>query len=167
MKWYFLILISFLFAAVEVAFPPSWQLGYCHPELALLLAVYLSLNAEPREAPYAAWLVGLTKDLFSTGRMGTHAILFLGGSLTLLALRRFFYRDEILVQACIALAAVFVSSLVYILQMRLVLPGTQARAWFGHAAVVSLYSAACAPIVFLILDILRKPLGAYERLRLY
>ena len=167
MKWYLLILLTFLFVVFEVAFPPSWQLGDSHPEFALLLAIYLVLNAEPRDTVYAAWFVGLTKDLFSTGRLGTHSLIYLAGALLLLRLRRYLYRDEILVQVAVAFGVVFVAGMVYLLQLSLVLPGFQIGEQLRRLLVVSLYSAACAPIVFLLLDALRWPIGAYEHHRFY
>ncbi len=167
MKWYLLILLSFLFVAFEVAFPPSWQLGDSHPELALLLAVYLVLNAQPRDTIHAAWLIGLTKDLFSTGRLGTHSLIYLAGALLLVRLRKYLYRDEILVQTAVAFGVVFLADLIYLFQLSLLMPGFEVGHHLRRVLVVSLYSAACAPIVFLLLDVIKRPIGAYERRRFY
>jgi rod shape-determining protein MreD len=162
-RWYLLIITSFVFVVFEVAFPPSWQLGDSHPEFALLLAVYLVLNSEARDTLYAAWLVGFTKDLFSTGRLGTHSLLYLLGALLLLRLRKYLYRDEILVQAAVAFAAVFLSGIAYLFQLSFTLPDVEIGDHLRRLLVVSLFSAACAPIVYLLLDAVRRPLGAYER----
>ncbi len=167
MKWYLLILIAFVFVALEVAFPTHWQLGYSHPEFALILAVYLVLNAEARETLYAAWIIGFTKDIFSTGRLGTHALIYACGAALLLRLRKYLYRDEVLVQALVAFAAVFLADLAYVLQLSLTVPGIQVQEHLQQVLVVSLYSAACAPVIFLCLDALRRPLGAYQRRHLY
>jgi rod shape-determining protein MreD len=166
-RWYLLILLSFLFVGLEVAFPTSWQLGDAHPEFALLLAIYLVLNAEDRDTIYAAWIVGLTKDLFSTGRLGTHSLIYLLGAVVLLKLRRHLYRNEILVQTAVAFGAVFLADLTYLLQLSLTTPGLDAAHYLRRLLVVTLYSTACAPIVFLLLDALRRPLGAYQRHRFY
>jgi rod shape-determining protein MreD len=162
-RWYLLILISFAFAAFEVAFPTNWQLGYSHPELALILAVYLVLNAEARDTLYAAWTIGFTKDIFSTGHLGTHSLIYVCGAAVLLRLRRYLYREEVLVQALVAFGAVFAADLAYILQMSITVPDIDVREHLRQVLVVSLYSAACAPIVFLCMDALRRPLGAYQR----
>lgn len=167
MRWYLLILIAFAFAALEVAFPTHWQLGYSHPELALILTVYLVLNAEARETLYAAWIIGFAKDIFSTGRLGTHSLIYVCGAAILLRLRAFLYRDEVLVQALVAFAAVFVADLAYVLQLSLTVPGIEIGEHLQQLIVVSLYTAACAPVVFLFLDVLRQPLGAYQRRHLY
>ncbi len=167
MKWYLLILLSFLFVTFEVAFPPSWQLGNSHPEFALLLAVYLVLNARRADTLYAAWLIGLTKDLFSTGRLGTHSLIYLAGALLLLRLRRHLYREEILVQIAVAFAAVFLANMAYLLQLSLLMPGIELGDHLRRVLVATLYSTACAPIVFLLLDAIRRPIGAYEPRRLY
>jgi rod shape-determining protein MreD len=162
-KWYLLILVAFIFSALEVAFPTHWQLGYSHPELALILTVYLVLNAEAHETLYAAWIIGFTKDIFSTGRLGTHSLIYVCGAAILLRLRKYLYRDEVLVQAVVAFSAVFVADLFYILQFSLTVSGIEVREHLQQVLVVSLYSAACAPVVFLFLDALRRPLGAYQR----
>ena len=163
MKWYLLILVAFVFAALEVAFPTHWQLGYSHPEFALILAVYLVLNAEARETLYAAWIIGFTKDIFSTGRLGTHSLIYVCGAAILLRLRKYLYRDEVLVQALVAFSAVFVADFLYVFQLSLTVPGIETVEHLQQVLVVSLYSAACAPVVFLLLDALRRPLGAYQR----
>lgn len=167
MKWYLLILLSFLFVAFEVAFPPDWQLGDSHPEFSLLLAVYLVLNARKRDTVYAAWLIGLTKDLFSTGRLGTHSLIYFAGALLLLHLRKYLYRDEILVQVAVAFVAVIIIDFFYLLQLSLTLPGVEVGECLRRLLVVALYSAACAPIMYLLLDMVRRPIGAYEPRRLY
>ena len=167
MKWYLLILVAFVFAALEVAFPTHWQLGYSHPEFALILAIYLVLNAEASETLYAAWIIGFTKDIFSTGRLGTHSLIYVCGAAILLRLRKYLYKDEVLVQAVVAFSAVFIADLSYILQLSLTVPGIQVGEHLQQVLVVSLYSAACAPVIFLLLDALRRPLGAYQRRHLY
>lgn len=167
MKWYLLILLSFLFVIFEVAYPPSWQLGYSHPEFALLLAVYIVLHAEAKDTVYSAWLVGLTKDLFSTGHMGTHSIIYLIGALVLQKLRKYLYRDEILVQVIVAFVAVYAVNFIYLLQLSIAIPDLNITQHTRRLLVVSLYSAACAPVIYIFLDAIRKPIGAYERPRLY
>ena len=167
MKWYLLILLSFIFVIFEVAFPPSWQLGHSHPEFALLLMIYLVLNAQTNDTIYAAWLVGLIKDLFSTGRLGTHSLIYFAGALLLLQLRRYLYREEILVQIAVAFVAVFVADMVYLLQLSVAMPGIELGGHLRRVLIATLYSTACAPIVFLLLDAIRRPIGAYERMRLY
>jgi rod shape-determining protein MreD len=166
-KWYLLIIVAFVFVALEVAFPTHWQLGYSHPELALILAVYLVLNAEAHETLYAAWIVGFTKDVFSTGRLGTHSLIYVCGAAVLLRLRSYLYRDEVLVQALVVFAAVFLADIAYVLQLSLTVPGIELREHLQQVLVVSLYSAACAPVIFLCLDALRRPLGAYQRRHLH
>jgi len=167
MKWYIFILLAFLFVVFEVAFPPSWQLGDAHPEFALLLVIYVVLNAEPEDTIFAAWLVGFTKDLFSTGRLGTHSLIYFLGAAVLLRLRKYFYQEEILVQSFVAFCAVFAASLLYLLQLNFVLPGTDVSHYMRRVLVVSFYSAACAPVIFLLLDAIRRPIGIYQKIRLY
>ncbi len=167
MRWYLLILLTFLIVVLEVAFPASWQLGHSHPEFALILAVYLVLNAEEKETVYAAWLAGFTKDIFSTGRLGTHSLIYLLGAIALVRLRKLLYRDEILVQIAVVFTSVFVADLLYLGALSLEMPGVSLSEHMRRLLVVSLYSAACAPVVFLLLDFLRHPIGAYERRRLY
>jgi rod shape-determining protein MreD len=166
-KWYLLILLAFLFVVLEVAFPVSWQLGDAHPELALLLAIYMVLNAEERDTIYAAWIVGFSKDLFSTGRLGTHSLIYFIGALILLRLRKYLYRDEILVQVVVAFGAVFLTNMVYLLQLSIMMPGLDIMHHTSRMLVITLYSTACAPIVFLFLDAIRRPIGAYQHHRFY
>jgi rod shape-determining protein MreD len=166
-KWYLIILLAFGFVVLEVAFPPSWQLGYSHPEFALILAVYLVLNGEPRDTVCAAWLIGLTKDLFSTGRLGTHSLIYFAGALLLLQFRKLLYREEVLVQVLVIFGAVLVADIAYLAQLSFVLPDFALTDHLRQVLVVAVYSAACAPIVYLLLDAIRRPIGAYERRRLY
>lgn len=167
MKWYLLILLSLLFVVFEVAFPASWQLGDSHPEFALLLTIYLVLYARAQDTLCAAWLVGFTKDLFCADRLGTHSLIYLAGAIALLRLRRHLYREEILVQLALAFCGTFLASMVYMLQLSLSMPQLYVADYWRQMLVVSLYTAACAPLVFLLLDAIRRPLGAHERRRFY
>lgn len=76
------------------------------PELLLLLACFAALFAtRPRQAYWAAWILGLAKDLGSSSPLGFHALIFVGVAWILILLRKVVFREHPMVQFVIAFAA--------------------------------------------------------------
>lgn len=71
-------------------------------DLFMVLALLCGLCASPREAPIAAWIVGLVQDLVSIDPFGAHAVGLALGAIAVVRLREWAFADVIWIQACIA-----------------------------------------------------------------
>lgn len=87
-------------------------------DLFLALAILCGLCAGSREAPVAAWVVGLVQDLVSIDPLGSHAVGLAVGVFVVVFLRDWAFADALLVQAVIAaLGAISAAIIVDVLRV--------------------------------------------------
>jgi len=66
----------------------------CTPDLFLLLVIFLALYADKEQALLCAWIAGLARDISSAGRLGFHALLFMGAAFLIIRVRDEIYKEE-------------------------------------------------------------------------
>lgn len=92
--------------AFELAVLEHWTLGGGRAEALLALACFAALFArDSRQGLAASWVVGLIKDVGSTGPLGLYAFLFLGAGWVILQVRQILYREHALTQLAVAFVA--------------------------------------------------------------
>lgn len=161
MRWVgFLILLAIV--AVLQSTVVSWiRIQRIGPDLVFLLALFYLLHAEPLDALIAAWLAGLTLDLFSEVRLGTFAFSFGLVGLALVRLRQLVFRDHPVTQLFLALVGceliqVVARSVTAVLEPRLSWGPTDVLL---GALYTALYTAVLAPYVLWLMLRLRGLLG--------
>jgi rod shape-determining protein MreD len=158
MRWFMLLLAGMTAIALEVSLFDHLSVSGFRPDVALALALLVSLTARRFEwACLATWLIGLLVDLVSGARFGTYSLLFLLACMAAYGLKRMISGEGgvgqfVLVGAIVLLVHV-AEGAVILLQSR----GIGIWLMASHAAGTALYTAVLAPI----LGWVSQPLLAY------
>lgn len=101
-----LALLAAAALAFELTLLESWSVGGARAEALLSLACFAALFArDSAQGLAASWILGLLKDLGSTGPLGLHALLFLGAGWVVLQVRQILFRESPLTQLGVAFIA--------------------------------------------------------------
>jgi rod shape-determining protein MreD len=92
--------------AAELTLLDRWSVKGARPEVLLALACFAALFAkEPRQGLLACWIIGLMKDVASSGPFGLHALLFVGAGWVVLQVRQILFPESPLTQLAVAFIA--------------------------------------------------------------
>jgi rod shape-determining protein MreD len=92
--------------AFELTVLETWSVSGARAEVLLSLACFAALFArDSSQGLLASWIIGLMKDIGSTGPLGLHALLFLGASWVVLQIRLILFRESPLTQLGVTFVA--------------------------------------------------------------
>jgi rod shape-determining protein MreD len=137
--------------ALELTLLETYALRGARAEALLSLVCFAALFArDTQQGLSASWLVGLIKDIGSSGPLGLHAFLFLGAGWVVLQVRQVLFRESPFTQ----LAVAFVASVWVNLAAALFVTITTGGIPFGVIAVKIILSALLTaaltpPLLFL------------------
>lgn len=144
--------IAAVLLALELTLLETWSVGDARPEALLALACFAALFArDARQGLTAAWLVGLIKDVGSSGPLGLHALLFLVAAWTMLQVRQVIFRESAVTQFGVAFAAACGVHLVSALLVAVGTGGLPLGMVAGKTLVSALLTAVAAPPLHLLL----------------
>jgi rod shape-determining protein MreD len=155
MRWLILLSAIAAFALAQTAAAHRVSVWGAQPDLLLVLALCLALQAEVRHAAVAGWLIGLSKDVLAEGRPGLYAILFFCLGYAIGRLKDTVFKEHLLTQIVIALAASFASNSLYVFLNSLVLRSLDVASVLGQSWRIAAYTGLVMPLVF---ALLRRPL---------
>lgn len=118
------------------------------PELLMLLACFAALfSFRPRQAYWAAWILGLIKDLGSSSPLGFHAILFVAVAWFLILIRKVVFREHPLVQFIIVFLATLLMNLWAASFVCIFQGGIPFQQILIHTIMGGLITASIAPVL--------------------
>jgi rod shape-determining protein MreD len=92
--------------AFELTVLETWSVSGARAEALLSLACFAALFArDSSQGLLASWIIGLMKDIGSTGPLGLHALLFLGAGWVVLQIRQILFRESPLTQLGVTFVA--------------------------------------------------------------
>ena len=118
------------------------------PDLLLLAAAYLAMEADFRGALWAALAIGLLRDLGSSGRLGTSALLLVPACAALVVLRERLMRGSFVIDLALAVLFVLTFSIGEAVLSLIFVPGTGLRELLMQALGRTAYSAALTPMLY-------------------
>lgn len=149
--WWRAAVLVGAFATLETALLPGLGMGGARPGCLLILVLYVGLWGRPAAALGVAWACGLTKDLFSAGPIGVHALMFLGVAAGVAALRHYLFIERPFTQVVVALAASVACEAVHWAFLAAVHLHRRLPGGAGDALVGALYTAVLAPVMLALL----------------
>ncbi|MBM4044011.1 MAG: rod shape-determining protein MreD [Planctomycetes bacterium] len=155
MRWLILLITISLAALTQTAALHHIAVWSAQPDLLLILALCLALNAEVRHAAVAGWLIGLAKDFFAEGRPGLYALLFFALCYAIGRIKDSVFKEHFAIQAAIAFLASLASNIVYIGLNALVLRSLDLTSALGRTLAIAVYTGLTMPLVF---ALLRRPI---------
>ena len=157
------ILLLLAFALLTTAIFPPLLPAALRPDLFALLILFLALRGRRDHFLQLCWLIGLFKDILSGAHLGATALLYLFAALALLRLRRFLNTHTIRARILLAFGVAFFPEAVLVAPGLVHLPLAGALVALKPLLFSALLTAALTPVVFLLLEPLRGPLGQRRR----
>ncbi len=154
-----LLIVAFVALALQLTVIHLSRIAGAAPDLLFLVAAYLAFHLRIEDLLVPIWILGLVKDCASVAEFGAFGFLFTLSGVLLSLLKDFLFRDSLLVQVSL----VFLGSLLYNCLFGLDLSrASDSLTW--HWAVErsvpsALYTSLCAPLLFVVLDGMRRYLG--------
>lgn len=165
MRWLRILILIFAVSVVDTALLCHVSVAGMRPDLALILAVFVSLHTTALSSVPACWLMGLVKDIYSVGPIGLNAFILsvCGGYIS--QTKDYVYKDHPLVQLFLTASAALLGNLIY-LGMMFLSQGSS----FGNPQAVAFrllcgvtYTALPAPFLLLLLRGLKPWMGFANR----
>lgn len=152
MRWSSFFILAYLAVAVQSGLGGYARIGNASPDLVLLAAVFLCLNAPRDAALIGCFVLGLIHDLLTLQPPGTYALGY--GLLGLLAVSA---RDELprhhpLTHALLALIGGAITAFILAVRGWIHPPG----AGFGTGILSAIYTAVLAPLLVWCLQRFRR-----------
>jgi len=122
---------------------------FLRPDLLLLAAAFLGLEAEWQGALVGSFALGLLRDLGSSGRLGSSALLLVGVTAALLAVRGHLVRESAWTDLLLTFAYVLACGLISALAVALAGAGSDPTALLLRAAGQAAFTAALSPLASL------------------
>ncbi len=144
---------------LQVCVVQRFSYRFMRPDLIYLAVVFLALEARPKQALYAALLLGLLRDMGSAGRLGASALAFLPATALLIALRRRLVRESALVDVLLTFAFVAACGAALAAGTALLSPGADFGPLLRRALGQAAFTAAISPLGFAAL----RAVGVVER----
>lgn len=145
MPWLILLPLVFLTSLLESTVLKEIEFLGIRPDLFLIIAVLSAIRLDLLEASIASCLLGLAKDILSTGPLGFNASFFIGLSLLIGLSRHKIYRDHIFVQLLIVLIASLIHRGGYALILGLTYGSLSPWPFLMNVFLGALYTTALAP----------------------
>ncbi len=136
---------------LQLSVAPRFSYRFLRPDLLLLAAAFVALEADFAAAVWAAFVLGLLRDLGSAGPVGAGPLLMVPAAAGLNALKQQLVRDSLWTDLGLTGAYVAVVGLLYGTGTALLTAGRLSelvRAALGQAA----FTTALAPLLFPLLD---------------
>lgn len=165
-RWVWIALIGYAAVAAQNTLCGFMAVGRVAPDLVLAVAIFLALVAPTYPALYAAWGLGLARDMTSGGPLGAWALLFLLAAAGVILCRRHFYIEKAPARLAVSVLAAVAVNAAY-LAAEGATSGRRVPLGAGALQVLgrSLYTGAAAAVVAWLLGHWRRRLGLVEEPR--
>lgn len=144
-------ILAGLLLALEMTLLQTFAFGGARAEALLALACLAALFArDTRQGLLAAWVIGLFKDVGSSGPLGLHALLFLGAGWVVMQVRQVLFRENALTQLTVGFVAACWVNLVSALFVCATAGAIPFGVIAGKTLLSGLLTAGLTPVLYLI-----------------
>jgi rod shape-determining protein MreD len=133
---------------LQAALVPRFSYGVLRPDLLVLVAAFLALEADYRGALWSVFAIGLLRDLGSIGRLGGSGLLLVPACAGLVLLREHLVRESFLTDLVLAGLFVLAFSVGEAALSDLFVSGAGLRVLLTQALGQAAFTAALAPLLF-------------------
>jgi len=161
MKWAPFIILAVITIVCQTTVVPAFMtIHHIWPDLMFILVVHYALWGPWPDVAIAAWILGLTVDLYSLDRIGLHAFCFGAAAWAILRVRQVLFRDHPMTHVAVTLVFAFgVRWMVGFYDWWCDSGGVSLGSVIWPAFFTALYTAACAPYLLLPLNRLGRWTG--------
>lgn len=146
MRWLTYFILGYLALGVQVGFAGFVNVGGAAPNIVLLAAIFIALNA-PREAALMGCLMlGIMQDLLTQQTLGIHAFSYGLLALFIIGTQAMIYREHAITHVSLAVAGMLIISSVTLVQGWIWFEASR-RVGLGTLFYSTIYTAICSPIV--------------------
>jgi rod shape-determining protein MreD len=169
-------ILAYFALALQIGLGPYIEWHGARPNLVLLAAVFIGMNAKREPALLGCFVLGLVQDLMTGQSLGVYAFSYGLAALLVTGSAQVVYRDHPLAHVALALAAGIITMFVALLSERIhpaapeVISGKTtipaARVAFGTEFRRLVYTTLLAPIVLWMLGRVRRTFafkGSYRK----
>ena len=133
--------------AAELSVLDTFRVAGARVEALVALSCLATLFArDTRQGLLTAWILGLIKDVGSSGPLGLHALLFLSAAWILLLIRQTLFRENILTQFVVA----FLIAGGVVVATGLLAEGVSGSMIMGKALATALLTGVALPAIILL-----------------
>jgi rod shape-determining protein MreD len=116
MRWITYLILGYLVLGVQVGFAGFVNVGGAAPNLVLLAAIFIALNAPRDPALLGCLTLGILQDLLTQQTLGIHAFSYGLVAMFVISTQAIVYREHPLTHASLALAGMTIVSMVMLVQ---------------------------------------------------
>lgn len=148
LQWLLFFLIAILLIVVEFLLFANLEIIGTRPDLTLILAIYITLSVESKEALVASWLLGILRDTTSGEYFGMFAICYMVAAILTIKFKEGLFIDKFIVPTIFVFALAFQCNLFHVMTI-FVLYGTN---FFVNALLCTLYTTILTPVLIFLLE---------------
>ncbi len=126
MRWFAYFILAYAALALQIGLGPYVSYREAKPNLVLLAAVFIGMNARREPALIGCLLMGLMQDLLTAQPLGSHAFAYGLVGLFVVGTQQVVYRDHPLTHFALALIAGVITTVVVLIAGWLHPPGPPA-----------------------------------------
>ncbi len=162
MRTFAYLILAYVVLGVQVGVSPFIRIGGAPPNLVLLAALFIALNAPRDAALLGCFALGLMQDLLTQQTLGIYALSYGLVAMFVINTQSLLYRDHPLTHLSVAFAGAVICAMVLLVHDVLRLP-PQERAEVSKLFYSGIYTTVLSPILLGMLQKLRKAFGFQPR----
>ena len=116
MRWITYLILGYLVLGIQVGFSGFVNVGGAAPNLVLLAAIFVALNAPKESALMGCLALGILQDLLTQQTLGIHAFSYGLVAMFVISTQAIVYREHPLTHMSLALAGMTIVSMVMLIQ---------------------------------------------------
>lgn len=149
MRWFTFLLLAAIVLTLQSCLAPRLEVLGARPDWLLVVVVFFSLYARPREAAIGAWIIGAGADLMTIERLGLLALTYTVVAVAVAAAREYVFRHRAVTRFLVTLAASLLVSTGWMVYRHVLYDSTDSLlSGFSTDVIIgSIYTAAWAPLL--------------------
>lgn len=155
------LILAYVVLGAQVGLAPYIRIG-APPNLVLLAAIFIALNAPKEAALLGCFGLGLMQDLLTQQSLGVFAFSYGLIGMLVIGTQNLLYRDHPLTWVLLGFFGSLICTIILVIYG--VLPASDgARIGAGKLIAMMLYTTILSPIVLYLLQRMRKSFGFHKR----
>lgn len=155
MSWTLIVVWLIVLLPVQSSLLPHIAIEHAVPDLLLIFVLYVCLYTKKPDVFWAAWLIGLMRDMYSEQPLGLHAASYVLFCLAMCRLRREIFIGHALTRMVLtALTSIALGALGLVLTLALH-PHVCCSVMVRHVALAAVYTTLVCPAAYWVFDLVR------------
>ena len=153
MRWFTFFCMLVFISIFQSSMTPWINVGQATPDLFFPLVIFYSSLADVKQTAIANWFTGLTKDLFSEGRLGLNAVFFVAVGFFAWMMRDFLFKGHWITQTLLAFIFSVLYNAIYAVHTSFSFHTLRFPSTLWLIFVCSCYTALITPFLFCIFNL--------------